>query len=231
MSEIPYSTICVSGEDAGEFLQGQLTADVREFGAATTRLTAWCNPKGRVIAVMNAWRDGENYCLALPTELAERTLQRLTIFRFRSKVDFEVRTTTMAELGIDADIDAWRLARLQAGIPEIYTAQSEQFTAHMLNLDLLGAVSLDKGCYTGQEIISRTHYRGASKRRLHRFQSSTPVFAGDPVTANARNVGEVVNAIGTDLLAVIPMDMLEEELLIGEQRITPVGKQRYSGEP
>ena len=75
----------------------------------------------------------------------------------------------------------------------------------MLNLDRLGAVSLDKGCYPGQEIVSRTHYRGESKRRLRRFESTAPATRGDKVSDGNRDVGEVVNAIGNELLAVVPV--------------------------
>ena len=63
--------------------------------------------------------------------------------------------------GVKQDLDDLRLDQLRAGVPEIYGAQSEQFTPHMLNLDLLGAVSLEKGCYTGQELVARVDSRTA----------------------------------------------------------------------
>ena len=49
----------------------------------------------------------------------------------------------------------------------------------MLNLDLLDAIAFDKGCYTGQEVIARAHYRGRVKRRLQRFLSAAPRDARD----------------------------------------------------
>ena len=76
---------------------------------------------------------------------------------------------------------------------------------HMLNLDLLGAVRVSKGCYPGQEIVARTHFRGATKRRLLRFESAGPVAPGDKVSLDGRDVGEVLNAIGNDVLAVAPV--------------------------
>ncbi len=85
----------------------------------------------------------------------------------------------------------------------------------MLNLDLVGAVSLDKGCYPGQEIVARTHYRGKTKRRLFRFESEKPVSPGDKVSDGDRDVGEVVNAVDTSLLAVIPIDKADDALKIG----------------
>jgi folate-binding protein YgfZ len=65
--------------------------------------------------------------------------------------------------------ELWRLDDIAAGLPEILAATSGAFVAQMLNLDLLGAVSFDKGCYTGQEVIARAHYRGQVKRRMQRF--------------------------------------------------------------
>ena len=57
------------------------------------------------------------------------------------------------------------------------SSQSENYTPHMLNLDLLGAISFDKGCYTGQEIIARTQFLGNSKRRLMRYRIGETVAA------------------------------------------------------
>jgi hypothetical protein len=65
--------------------------------------------------------------------------------------------------------DAWRLADIRAGLPQVYSATSEAFVAQMLNLDLLDGISFTKGCYTGQEIIARTQHLGRIKRRLYRL--------------------------------------------------------------
>ncbi len=223
MSDIPYSTILVSGADAEEFLQGQLSADVKELPDLGPVRAAWCNPKGRVICMLALARGTGGFTLTLPTELAEHVVQRLTMFRFRSKVEFESRGAHENEL-LDwkpgDEFAKWRLEQLRAGMPEIFGSQSEQFTPHMLNLDLIGAVSLEKGCYTGQEIIARTHYRGASKRRLYRFESSEPVSPGDKVSEGDRNVGEVVNAISCDLLAVVPVDKADATLVVGTIGLT-----------
>ena len=222
MSEIPYSSIAVSGPDACDFLQAQLTVDLQSFSGETVIRSgrssqanrvaetevirsAWCNPKGRVICMPFLTAVDDVYVLALPTELANDVAKRLTMFRFRAKVEFEVRPASPHELGLDAALDDWLLENLHTGLPEVWLAQSEKFTPHMLNLDLLGIVSLDKGCYPGQEIIARTHYRGASKRRCLRFESTAAVSPGDKISDGKRDIGEVVNAIGNDLLAVIPV--------------------------
>ena len=107
----------------------------------------------------------DGYSLTIPTELVDLVMQRMTLFRFRSKVEFDARTATQKDLGFETTVNDWLLENLRAGLPEIWLSQSEKFTPHMLNLDMLDIVSLDKGCYPGQEIVARTHFRGASKRR------------------------------------------------------------------
>ena len=215
MDTFPYSKIIVSGADALEFLQAQLSNDVRLLEQSPELLAAWCNPRGRVICIVRIHRSDGGYVLLLPAELAESVLKRLTLFRFRSKVTFEQADASAAELGIEGDTEDWLLDNLKAGRPEIWKAQSEEFTPHMLNLDLLGAISFEKGCYPGQEIVARTHYRGATRRRTHRFKAAQPVSPGDKVTDGKRDVGEVLNAIGTDLLAVIASESADEGLSVG----------------
>ena len=63
----------------------------------------------------------------------------------------------------------WREADLRAGLPQVYPQTSEKFIPQMLNLDVLGGVSFDKGCYPGQEVIARARYLGRVKRRMHLF--------------------------------------------------------------
>jgi len=224
MTTIPYSAIRVSGDDAFGFLQAQLSNDLRLLDGQERLVAAWCNPKGRVICIVTVVRDGADYLLMLPAELAEDVLRRLGMFRFRAKVDCDIEPATAERLGIEGGVADWQLGRLRAGQAEIYRAQSEAYTPHMLNLDLLGVVSFDKGCYPGQEIVARTHYRGATKRRLHRFESTAPVAPGAKVSDGERDVGEVVNSIGRELLAVVPTDKAQAGLVVDGIELTQVAQ-------
>ena len=207
------SIITVSGDDAFEFLQGQLSNDLARLDSEPEIAAAWCNPKGRVLWFGRIAKSDGGFVLSAPAETAEIIVQRLTVFRFRARVEFEVN---------DAEQPADAAALVAEGIPWIGAAQMEQFTPHMLNLDLLDAISLDKGCYTGQEIIARTHYRGATKRRTHGFESSAAVAVGDKVNAGGRAVGEVLNVAGDKLLAVVPTDAADDQLVAAGARLTPV---------
>lgn len=109
---------------------------------------------------------------------------------------------------------SWDALCVSLGEPEVYAATSEVWVPQMLNLDLLGAVSLSKGCYTGQEIVARTHYKGATKRRTLRYTADAPVLPGARVSAGERDVGEVLNVAGNELLAVVPLDSADADLSV-----------------
>jgi folate-binding protein YgfZ len=109
----------------------------------------------------------------------------------------------------DSERTNWERADIAAGLPQVYTATSEAFVAQMLNLDLLGAIAFDKGCYTGQEVIARAHYRGRVKRRLQRWHGAAGAAprAGDSARTGDGRALTVVRAApsvdgGWDLLAV-----------------------------
>jgi folate-binding protein YgfZ len=204
MSELAYKTISVSGSDAFEFLQNLLTNDLQLLETEAEIFAALCNPKGRVIWFGTVHATESGYAMSVAADLAEDMVSRLTVFRFRSKVEFAI------EEGGTVDPEFL----ITNGYPFIGAIQSEHFTPHMLNLDLLGAVSVDKGCYPGQEIVARTHFRGATRRRLMRFESSDPVSPGDKVSDGDRDIGEVLNANGTDLLAVVPTEKVDQELKV-----------------
>lgn len=72
-------------------------------------------------------------------------------------------TLELAPLGAE---EAWRFQEISSGFPWFDEALSEQHIPQMLNIDQLGGVSFNKGCYTGQEIVARTHYLGKVKRQL-----------------------------------------------------------------
>ncbi len=90
----------------------------------------------------------------------------------------------------------WQLAAIAAGEPQVYAATSEEFVAQMLNLDLLDAIAFDKGCYTGQEVIARAHYRGRVKRRMQRFltRAARALSPGDAGTLTDGRAFKVVEA-------------------------------------
>jgi tRNA-modifying protein YgfZ len=104
----------------------------------------------------------------------------------------------------------WQRLAIAAGEPQVYAATSEQFVAQMLNLDAVGAIAFDKGCYTGQEVIARAHYRGRVKRRLQRFVTASTLAAGAGGSFADGRSFKVVDAVRRadgrcEFLAVAPL--------------------------
>ena len=113
-----------------------------------------------------------------------------------------------AGLGAATSATGAALAEIALGIPAITPAVAARFVAQMLNLDELDAVSFDKGCYPGQEIIARVHNLGGVKRRARRYGApAEPPAVGAPVLAAGSPVGEVVRSAaagrGCEMLAVV----------------------------
>jgi len=101
----------------------------------------------------------------------------------------------------DADEEKWYLEEIRAGRPLITAATQDQFVPQMVNLETLGGVDFQKGCYPGQEIVARAQYRGQVKRRMVRLPAppGARLRPGD-----AFNGGTVVDSAGGELLAVMP---------------------------
>ena len=198
----------VHGADAVGFLQGQLSNDVARLSAAQPMLAGLHSPQGRTTAVLRLRSlSAEEIIAILPRELLDPVIARLSKFVLRAKVK-------LSEVEAPADIDAERQRALdiEQGVPQVYAATSEAFVAQMLNLDVVGGIAFDKGCYTGQEVIARAHYRGRVKRRMQRFRSTSPVALapGDAGTLRDGRTFRVVDAVQlpdgrSEFLAVAPM--------------------------
>ncbi len=120
---------------------------------------------------------------------------------------------SLAARTITADATRWEWLLIRAGVPTITAPTQDQFVLQTANLDALGAVSFDKGCYTGQEIIARTQYLGRLKERLFAWHARESVGVATKLYSSAfgdQACGTVVNAApapqgGTDLLAVVQL--------------------------
>ena len=98
----------------------------------------------------------------------------------------------------DATEEDWILHEIRAGRPFISSATQDKFVPQMVNLEKLGGVDFQKGCYPGQEIVARAQYRGQVKRRMVQMQGAAKPgeeFAG----------GTVVDAARGELLVVAPV--------------------------
>jgi len=249
----------INGVDAVTFLQGQVTNDVKLLIGNNAHYTAYCNPKGRMLALFLAFTHYDHLHLQFNRQLLEPIMKRLKMYVMRSKVEIKDVSESIIKFGINGPqassllapvfsktptqdyelvslengailklptisnnsryeifTDAtnaptiwntlktnsqlvgkscWDWLEIQAGIPDIEPGTQEQFVPQMLNLDLLNAINFKKGCYTGQEIVARTHYLGSVKRRTYLTEICTlqTPMAGDKVLDATKNeVGQIV---------------------------------------
>lgn len=255
------SVLLVSGPDARNFLQGQLSADMHSLAPDNIVLASCNSPQGRVQAVVWTLERPEGIALLVSRSVADAVETRLRRYILRAKLTIErdrlwagvleesiateanaadrshelagelsrlrwsglrhpLVLTPNVEMAHDAAREArWRSEYLGAGLPQVYAETYERFVAQMLNLDVLDGISFTKGCYTGQEIVARAHYRGAVKRRMFRFRAAcAPPAPGTRVLAGDQHAGEVVDAVpaaeGCELLAVVSLPSLHEPLKI-----------------
>lgn len=114
-------------------------------------------------------------------------------------VELYGRSADLDALALTAPLSApdWQKALIEAGIPTVTAATTEQYTPHMLNLDLLGAVSFTKGCYTGQELVARVDSRGGrAPRRVVRIDVEAGVAPppGAALLDDGSEVGRITSA-------------------------------------
>lgn len=124
-----------------------------------------------------------------------------------------------------ADENEW--ARLMILMGEIWLtpATQDQFVPQMVNFDVIGGINFKKGCYPGQEVVARAHYRGAVKRRMYRATVNAPAAAGQALFTggpDGQECGLVANAAlastvaGSEVLAVVPIQArLESAIHLG----------------
>jgi folate-binding protein YgfZ len=165
----------------------------------------------------------------LETDVCKRANGLISINQTGTKRYVEIFgcSNELQTAGIDIanklDDARWLAERMASGLADINNDNSEQYTPHMLNLDLTGAVSFSKGCYTGQEVIARTEHLGSVKRRLNRYRiSDGSVEIGDPLLDGSISVGKVVNVGVAEILAVTPVAKHEIELLLDSGTATPL---------
>ncbi len=175
------SLIRFHGADAAKFLQGYLTADTSVFSDIEWQLTALCNLKGRVIASGWAQATESGVDWVVHRSLSERVVEFLSPYlRFaktealvlQTAVYFSLEPTltfiTESTEGTQAEeaTDSLYNYLFRNQIVLIDSNTTEKYLPQMVGLVEAGAVSFDKGCYLGQEVVARAQHRGAVKRRL-----------------------------------------------------------------
>lgn len=120
---------------------------------------------------------------------------------------------TLASMLSASGTESWRRDEIALGLPWVTAATQELFVPQMTNMELIGGVSFQKGCYPGQEVVARTQYLGKVKRRMYRARLDDATLPAEGTSLYSpdlpdQSCGNVINAAqasggGVDLLVVV----------------------------
>jgi hypothetical protein len=266
--------IRAQGEQAAQFLQGQLTQDVVLQPAGTARLAGFCSPKGRLLAsFVVCKRSADEFWLVCSADLLARTLKKLSMFVLRARIKLSDASSELAVFGLAGEAAQgatnsvaagaqstsagdpnraknsasflaplppadstpralciapagspppagpaltsaeWDFAAVRSGVATVTAPVIEAFVPQMLNYESVGGINFKKGCYPGQEVVARSQFRGAIKRRAFVGHVAGAAQAGQEVFSAAepdQPVGVIAQAApapggGTAVIAALQL--------------------------
>ena len=135
---------------------------------------------------------GEGYVLVQTDEVSQQ---------FECYLDASSCDKYLANMAVEMQTGAeseWEALQIKSGVARIEPATVEEFVPQTLNYDLTGHISFNKGCYTGQEVVARLHYRGKPKRRTYIAELSGGESCSAGITLfsadSSQGVGTVINS-------------------------------------
>jgi tRNA-modifying protein YgfZ len=229
------AVIRVVGDGALAFLHNLLTMDLSEpkpaYGALLT-------PQGKILHDVFVVPDGDVIWIDVAAVQAADLLKRLVMYRLRAKIDISVDDNKavavssssdlpgmafvdprVANIGQRAIIDVmsfttgtgYHAARLALGLADSeQDIGSGQMFVHEANLDQLSGVSFSKGCYVGQEVVSRTHHRHSARNRILPVSFDGEVQHGADIVSGDARIGTMLSVLNGQGLALLRLDRLGE---------------------
>jgi tRNA-modifying protein YgfZ len=248
--------VSLAGEDAQKFLQDLVTADIDALALGDSTYAGLLTPQGKLLFDFFVIRERQGYLLDCVLSQREALAKRLTFYKLRAKVAIETtdkrqaiavlegampnaitdpRTPAMGQRlydgpGTDEDrTSAYHRQRIALGLAEGgQDFESGEIFPHEANFDQIGAISFRKGCFVGQEVVSRIEHRGTARSRIVpcRVEGALPA-RGSEISAAGKTIGRACSGAGDRLLALLRLDRLEEArggglpVTAGESRLHP----------
>ena len=139
------------------------------------------------------------------------------VFGARARIA-ELRATLATDGTRTATPDEVRVLRVEAGLPEWGADMDIETIPQEAVLDDLGAISFDKGCYTGQEVVARIHFRGHVNRQLRLLTGTAPLAVGARVIdAAGSDVGDVRTSVVSATRGALAIAMVRREVALGSE--------------
>lgn len=220
LAALPYSAcLQLTGPDTIQLLERLVTCRVDTMSLSEQVPGALLTPQGKVIADFLLTRTDEGCDLLTSAQAVADLEKRLKMFRLRA--DVQIAHIDLPDVLFD------HAARIEAGQPAFghdFTA-SDVFPTD-INLDVLGGIDYKKGCFVGQEVVSRMKRRGKIRKRTVRL-SGQSLAAGQDVRAGEILLGQITSAADDNALAIVRIDQLNKALKAG----TPIEADRKPVKP
>jgi tRNA-modifying protein YgfZ len=226
----------IAGADSRHFLQNLLTADIDHLAPGAATYAALLSPQGKILSDLFVVAEADGFLLDCAASQKADLMKKLTLYKLRANVtlsDLADQTILVSPAALPG---GWRDPRLSAmgwrGLADRVAAPSPDYDAariaagladsdadigtnqlfpHEANLDQLGGVSFDKGCYIGQEVVSRMEHRGTARSRILPLALSAPApLPGAEIRAGDKLVGTLLSSAGSRALGLIRLDRLAE---------------------
>lgn len=240
----------VSGETAGDFLQGLITCDVISLRPGEINFGALLSAQGKILFDFFVIASTNGYLIDVDKSMADDLVKRLKFYRLRAKIDIEPmdpRTHVFAiwgegakaqnitadgvvcgdprlrQMGLRAYIrrapetanllatDEWHHHRIKLGMPE----GGRDFSfgdafPHEALMDQFKGVDFSKGCYIGQEVVSRMQHRGTARKRLIKIKTKSVLpNAGTEILSAGKACGIITSSVGNEGIAMIRLDRVD----------------------
>lgn len=222
--------IHIEGKDRHVFLQGLITNDIETLKPGALLYACLLNAQGKFLHDFFI-SEGDGFLLleCEGGERAEDLLRRLNMYRLRADVQISLENNVPvyavigAEAGLkdprhadmgyrafekpdlpEAPFSAWDERRIKLCIPDgSRDLIPEKSTMDEARMDTLNAIDYDKGCYVGQELTARMHYRGLGKKHLQTISGTGLPKSGEDIIADGKTIGEMRSKCGDIGLALL----------------------------
>ena len=233
------AVLSLTGEDRITLLQGLVTVDLDRLETSPHVFGALLAPQGKIQFDFFLHKRDHAILIDMNASRAADFLKRMKMYKLRAKADITDVTdqydvavswgdTTPSE-NVDARYEALGTREVLESGPE-QTASDDEYHAHRVALgvpeagkdfafddifphdammDALGGVDFRKGCYVGQEVVSRVQHRSTARKRFFILKSAAPLKSDEPVMLGDKSVGTTGTTFGNSTMALLRADKLD----------------------
>ena len=227
------SVISISGVGALAFLHNLLTCDVATLAQGQAAYGALLSPQGKILHDIFVFNAGDQILLDCALEQRDALLQKLMMYKLRAKLTITSRDDIEVAVGDEGYVDprnpemghrffaakgafkaseGYDAARISLGLADsVQDIGSNSLFPHEANLDQFGGVNFTKGCYVGQEVVSRMQHRGTARSRILPV-TGQGLTKGASITSADKSIGEILSTSSTNALALIRLDRLGDAI-------------------